>query len=267
MQWALMIRQSPVNRMRYVTLLLLPLLYGCQESSSPAEKLPPQRETDRAPVLAALEAAKSDALTDAFATVSAYAHTQRSRTETRVDNQIAAVGQTVRMHGLDDRPPSILARDTLGAVDADRTETLLLRDLTHIPSHVLPDDPPYLSARFHENYRYQLLRDTLFWERPTKVIDIRASDASQSITHARYFVDRPTSNIVAVSIERTENTLFFAEVSHFYVSLRPGPEQKWVPHHIRFVSRLRLPLHPVRTIRTATTFYDYPASSGRGPLW
>lgn len=251
-----------MNRsIRYVMslLLLLPLLCGRQESALPAEEAPPQSETDRAPALSALEAAKPDALTDAFATVSTYAHTRRFRTETRSHNQIAAVGQTVRMH--DAMPPSILALDTLGTVSSDMMENPLPRNLTHIPSHVLPDDPPYLSARFHENYRYRLLRDTLLWDRPTQVIDVRASDASQSITHARYFVDRQTSDIVALSVERTENTLFFVEASRFYVSLRPGPGLEWVPHHMRFVSQLRLPLHPVRTIRTTTTFYDYAATT------
>lgn len=166
------------------------------------------------------------------------------------------------MHGLDDAmPPDILALDTLGTVSTDMTEYPLPPDLTRIPSHVLPDDPPYLSARFHEDYRYRLLPDTLLWDRHTHVIDIWANDASQSITHARYFVDRQTNDIVAVSIERTENTLFFVEASRFYLSLRPGPGQTWVPHHMRFVSQLKLPLHPVRTIRTATTFYDYAAAT------
>lgn len=252
-----------MNRsIRFVALLLLPLLCRCQENPRPAETPALQSETERAPALSALAAARPDGLTNAFATVSTYAHTRRSRTETRSHDQIAAVGQTLRMHGLDDAmPPDILALDTLGAAPADMTEYPLPPDLTHIPSHVLPDDPPYLSARFHENYQYRLLPDTLLWDRPTQVIDISASDASQSITHARYFVDQQTSNIVAISVERTENTLFFVEASRFYVSLRPGPGREWVPHHMRFVSRLKLPLHPVHTIRTATTFYDYAVAT------
>lgn len=235
-------------------------LTGCADG--PARGIP-QAADEQAHALQALSAAHDSLLNQAFAQEVPFAYTWTSRTEVQVRSQRATTERTVRIEG--PGQATLLIADTTGSFEGGlfgRRQELNLstEKLESLRQHVLPTDTPYLDERYYEEFVYSIAADTLLMGRVTRVVEVLAHPmlgTSQPIRHVRYHIDRLTGGIIRLYVERAESRLFYREYSRFYLSLRPGPDSRWVPFQYRFHSRLKLPLHAERTVRTSRTYYNW----------
>ena len=235
-------------------------LTGCADE--PVRGIP-QAADEQARVLQALSAAHDSLLNQAFAQGLPYAYTRISRTEVRSRSQSAATERIVRIEG--PGQAALLIADTTGSFEGGlfgRRQEIILstENLESLRQHVLSTDPPYFDERYHEEFVYRFAADTLLMGRATRVVQVLAHPSlgtSQPLRHVRYHIDRRTGGITGLYVERTVSRLFIRESSRFYLSLRLGPDARWVPFQYRFHSRLKLPLHAERTVRTSRTYYNW----------
>lgn len=266
-----------MNLARCLFVLMLPgllLLASCRtpaEAPGAAADAYQQNLDERDAVLAALEILKQDTLRNAFAGLARYGYTRYTRTEQRdAAQQRTAFSEHItridRRNGL--RTQTILQADSSGAFDTGALGGLITadpnqRDAESLPAYVLTDDPPYLAPRNRDAFLYRFLPDTSFWGAPTRVIEVRAhptNGTGQSIRRTRFYLDRASSELIAIYLERAEDALFFDEESRFYLHLRPSPDGGWVPYNVRFQTRLHLPLRAPRHLSTVSTYYSYDSA-------
>lgn len=161
---------------------------------------------------------------------------------------------------------ALLAADTSGAfdygylagfADADATEPAAPGELLDA---LLPEDPAYLAARTRSAFRYRLRPDTVLWQRPARVVEIRAAPGEgdgQNIRGARLYLDAETGALVALALSRRGRALFFSETTDLFASLRPAPDGTWRPHLTHVRTRLDGPLRPPQRLETVTTYYAF----------
>ncbi len=238
-------------------------LAGCTNGA--AEEAAAQREED--PIFALLGEIDTDVLRQAFARLPGYAFTRRTCTVQRNDegNVVATEVRAVRYLPREtERAYEILAHEQtgafavglLGGAEEDADASL---DAAGLADDIIPEDPPYLIKRNREAYHYSLRSDTLIEGRATQVIDITArpgEGGKQAIRTARLYVDRQTNTLVALYLERKEDTLFFGEDSRFFIQIQRD-DGVWLPARTRADTRLDLPLAPPRHLRTEATYEDF----------
>lgn len=121
-----------------------------------------------------------------------------------------------------------------------------------------PDEPAFLEARNQPAYQYGMRRDTLAPNIPVDRIEVVARDTEDgrrmAIPYARIDVLPGTETVVSTYLVRAERTLLYDEDSLFYIALQPGPKGQWLPHITRFRARVDVPLRPVESVQTVTTF-------------
>lgn len=266
-----------VRSVLVLSLLSLALLTGCRTPSEAPGSPPSAAEAaaqdpdEREAVLAALETIKQDALRDAFARLPRYRYTRYQRIEQLdTDRRRTAFVEGIMRFDLQEnqRAHTLVQADSAGVFETGLLGRVVAAnpdedDAAAWPQYVLLDDPPYLTPRNRDAFIYRFLPDTLFWEAPTRVIEIHARPGpgeAQSIRRTHLYVDRESGELVAVYLERNEADLFFSEESRFYLHIRPAPDGGWVPHTARFHTRLRLPLRSPRHFRSVSAYYAYEPS-------
>ena len=132
-------------------------------------------------------------------------------------------------------------------------------DLSSLWDALIPEDPPYLSARSRENFIYNTAPDTLINGFRADVLEIRAiPDATEQPTkYARLYYDPQSYVVMALHQEHTSPALVFRESTSLYVQVRPGPDGRWLPDTTSVSTRIRLPLTKARHFRTTSRFTDY----------
>ena len=161
---------------------------------------------------------------------------------------------------------ALVASDTSGAfdygylaafADADDAEPAAPTELLDA---LLPEDPAYLAARTRSAFRYRLRPDTVLWQRPARVVEIRAAPGEgdgQNIRRARLYLDAETGALVALSLSRRGRALFFGETTDLYAGLRPAEGGTWLPHQTHVRTRLDGPLRPPQRLETLTAYYAF----------
>ena len=131
-------------------------------------------------------------------------------------------------------------------------------DLAALDSLIMPGEPAYLNPRFRDEFEFHILPDTLYWDQPVQVIEITARAGSkQDLRRVRYYVDRATGTLVDYRLERNSSQILYGEHSHYVLSLRPGPDNAWVPYQVGIAVTMHLPPQRTRLIKREVTFYDY----------
>lgn len=241
---------------------LLAALAGCgQAPGLPAPLETPAERAETDSVLARLGSLRKDAFVQAFDALQRHTYRRYSRTEQfdEGDFLVAFVEREVR-HA-PDGTARVIREDSAGAFDfglfksfvSTRAPSLDPVDLVPL---LFPEEPAYLAPRNREYYRYRLLPDTLLWDRTAHVLDVRARPEAgdgQSIRHARYFIDRASGELIALSMARIDLSMLFREESRFFLQIRPLPSGGWVPFNTRFETRLKMPFEATRRFRTVGT--------------
>jgi hypothetical protein len=245
-------------------------LSGCGGQNAP--ELSPEALEERGAVMEAMEhAEKSDFLT-AFESLSSYAFNRYIRTEQydAEDYIIAYDEHLLRTEGEDERRVVHVERtDSAGAFDFGFfsrfvSENVESADPVDLIPYVLPEDRAYDDPRSMDKYRFRFLADTLLWDRQARVIEIRARPEladGLNVRLVRQYVDIETGKLVGVYLERIDLALLFREESAFYVDLRPGPGDEFLPYNTRFETRIRMPFRQAYKIRTVSTFSAYEPSA------
>ncbi|QXD14941.1 hypothetical protein GQ464_016215 [Rhodocaloribacter litoris] len=242
------------------------LLIGCRAGDvpegAPAAETGPSATRDTA--LAVLSTLRRDAFSGAFAALSAYRYTRYSRTE-QLDaggRRIAFAEQVVRHAG---PAPEHIRVDSGGTFDfgffrrfvSPARPTESPRDLS---PYLLAEEPAFLSPRNRDAFSYRLQPDTLIWDRPAQVVEVRARPVAgeeQRVRMARLYLDRATGELIALAVARLDPALLFREESRYFAALRPVGDSTWVPHLVRFHTRLHLPLLPPRQFRIVSAYYAF----------
>lgn len=271
-------------RIRYLfavaVLLCLVALGGCAEeapevpgqpfyptSANPFQQTPAERDS----VVALLQAVDQEPFREAFARLDAKAFTRYTRVEQFDDEDfLVAYEEHVLRHLTreGERTFTVLDTDSAGTFNFGYfssfvSENVEMQDPPDLTAHLLPEDPPYLSARNREAYVYRLLPDTLMWDHMAQVIEVRARPVEgdgQNIRLVRLYVDRDTDALIGVYMERIDLALLFREESRFYAHVRPFAPGEWVPYNTRFETIIRVPFRPAQLFRTVSTYYDYSTS-------
>ena len=250
-------------------LLLLLSLIGCssaEEESATSPATEPQETNQRDEVLATLAALDQDAIRQAFARLSDFSYTTRTRTEQRDgQGQVLATSATTARHiGADS--VSVLNTNTTGRFafgwlerfTEDPTRTT---DLAPFPDNILPEDPPYLSPRNREAYTYMFLPDTVLAGQPVRVIEVQArpdSDQEASIQRGRFYLLPDDETLLALELERLENGLLFREEGRYAITLRPAPAGRgWLPASTEADVHLDAPFRPPEQFSTTRLFSDF----------
>jgi hypothetical protein len=134
------------------------------------------------------------------------------------------------------------------------------RDPMDFARRIVPDDPAYMSARNRDAYVYRSLPDTVMGDVSARVIEIRARPQvgdSQNVRNVRLYVDRNSSRLIAMYLERIDRAMWYREESIFYVHVRMMPDTSWMPYNTRFETRITVLFRPAQRFRTASTYYGY----------
>jgi hypothetical protein len=134
-------------------------------------------------------------------------------------------------------------------------------DFVTLPSHILPDDPPYLSPRNRDAYSYVFLPDTMLAGRAVRVIEVQAlpeGGKKQTIQRARFYLSQNDETLLALELERLEQGLLFREKSQFSITLRLTPDSSgWLPASTLVDVHLNAPFRPPEQFRTTRTFSNF----------
>ena len=256
--------------MRYCLLLmlLLPLSLGCssagEESASPTTET--QEANQRDEVLATLAALDQDAMRQAFADLADFTYTTRTRTEQR-DEQgqvLAASATTARHIGADSvsvQNSNTTGRFAFGWLERFSGDPTSVIDLKPFPTHILPEDPPYLSPRNRAAYAYAFLPDTMLAGQSVRVIEVQAhpdSDQEQIIQRGRFYIHPDNETLLALELQRLEQGLLFREESRFSITLHPAPDGTgWLPASTQADVHLYAPFRPPEQFSTTRLFSDF----------
>lgn len=251
-------------------------LWGCGPQSSadpllaPADTLFPSAQNERTAALEALRAMKRDSMQTAFARLSQYVFHRYVRTEQFAPNGLrTAFRERIERYShaqLSGR--TVVHRDSAGAFQFDPFDRFTPSATDSIPTDVadylIQDEPPYLTPRTQEAYRYRTYADTLAPATPADVVEVRAQPdergADVGIRHARLYLDPDSHQLIGLYLVRAERAALFREDSRFFVSLRPSPNSSgWVPYVTRFRARVSIPLRSPQEFRSVSAYYDYTA--------
>lgn len=262
-------------RLFHVLFVLLCLALGGCRSGEPrtTEPLAPSSDDAVDAAVALLEETDEEALRTAFERLPDYGFTRRLRTvqfDPAEEDRIAAIERVVRHTFRDgERIYRVQTADTVGTFAFGLlrhfADPAPLRDPQAAISSILPEEPPYLSPRHRDAYRYRVLADTVLWGRPVQVIAVGArpeEGEGQNIRRARLYIDRATHALLALSVRYRRDALLFQEQSAFFVSLRPAPDSGWVPYRTSVRTRIDVPLLPPRLFQTQAMYYGYEADRG-----
>ncbi len=246
-----------------MTRLLPFLLLLCAACGTP-ERLPSssaqQDTTQRRQVLSLIEKADTSGFRSAFANLGQYYFTRYERTEQRGDGEAALRARTVRYAP---EGALLLREDSAGTFERGMFDFLAgspaaFADDDAIASAVLPAEPPYLTARHFDAFRYTLRGDTLLAGRVALYAEIEAVPGegdNQSLRRVRYYVDRQTNALIAVSLHRADEALLFAEATSLYLQTRATSQGDRVPAVARFSTSVKLPLQGTRHLSRVSTYY------------
>lgn len=249
-------------------LVLLPLLTGCSssEKESGSTATDPQETNQRDEVLATLAALKQDTMREAFTRLSDFSYTTRTRTE-QCDEQgqvLATSSTTARHIGADSvsvQNTNTTGRFAFGWMERFAKDSTRTIDLALFPTHILPEDPPYLSPRNREAYAYTFLPDTMLAGQVVRVIEVQArpnSDQEQTIQRGRFYIHPDDETLLGLELERLEQGLLFREKSRYAIMLHPaGDGSGWLPASTVADVHLDAPFRPPEQFLTTRLFSDY----------
>ncbi len=124
----------------------------------------------------------------------------------------------------------------------------------------LPADPPYRSARAHEDYRFRLGADTLLGGRRVQRLEIRLREGAKAgiaMPAVDFFFDPATRLVVAVRQQYRHDSAFYRERTSSYVEIRQTPAGDWVPAAAASDAAYKLLLGAQQRYRTTSRFEDY----------
>jgi hypothetical protein len=237
-------------------LLLLPLALAACAAPAP----PPAAPTPEADSARALLARVSPALAaDAFRRLDALAYTATVRLDEVDDGAVTASAwrRVRRTPGPDGE-----VRERLIAADSGRGlpargafGSLRLADPI---ARMLPEEPPYLTTRMRERYRYRLLRERVLDGRRVVGAEaaLRDPDDDEAVRRARAWADAGTGAPVAVEVWRASRSAIFDEQGRASVLLQPGPDGRPVPAGGRAETVFDVPFGPARHLRLALAVSD-----------
>ena len=120
-----------------------------------------------------------------------------------------------------------------------------------------PEDPPFLEARKRSAYHYGVHRDTIGRGLAVDRIEIVARDTEDgrglTLPYARVDVLPGTNTVIGTYVVRAERALLYEEDSFFVITLQPRPTDAWLPHTMRFRTRLTVPLRSPESVQSVTT--------------
>lgn len=271
----MMVWASPGTRwLRPGLLMLLAGLAACTPAPAP-ETLPPQDPAEREAVLALLDSMQQDALHQAFTGLSQRTYTRQTRTEQQApDGTVLAY----RVYSVHHRPEAAAPRATVTLRDSMGTFAFglfgrvagtpdLEADLKNPVPLMLPEDPPYLSPRNQEAFRYRQLSDTVLAGRPALRVEVTAlPESDQTLRRTRLAIDEATYQLVNLHLERTSPALLFRERSTFDLQIRPAVDRMWVPDYQQTHTRTALLWQTPRVFRTRSTFTDIVPADTSAPM-
>ncbi|WP_410337942.1 hypothetical protein [Longimonas sp.] len=241
---------------------------GCTSTDGPPPRYTPPTDTTAwtttgDPVVSRLDSLDFALMDSAFAALPRVPLVRTTRTDafTPSDSLRGQLRQTWQH-----RPgaePELLDETQTGTLpDRDLWGLVPRADAEALPGNVVrdayPDEPPFLEARNQPAYRYGMRRDTLAPGIPVDRIEVVARDTGDgrrmAIPYARVDVLPGTRSAVSTYVVRADRALLYDEDSLFYISLQPGRDGQWLPHIMRFRARLNVPLRPVESVQTVTTF-------------
>ena len=222
----------------------------------------------REEVLASIDHADPSDFLNSFDQVSSYEFDRYIRTEQYDDDDflIAFDEYLVRLEGKSGQRTTHIERaDSAGEFDFGFfnrfvSENVDSADPVDLIPYVLPDDLGYQDPRNVDKYLFRFRPDTLLWDRQAHVIEIKAKpDLADglNVRLVRQFIDVESNKLVGVYLERVDLALLFREESEFYVDLKPGPGEVFLPYNTRFQTKIGTPFRGTYKIRTVSTFSDY----------
>jgi hypothetical protein len=228
----------------------------------------PERDSERDSVLTVLRSLRQGAFARSFALLTDYDYTRYVRTEQfNADDFLVAYQERIVRHEGGPTGRQFVERDAESAGTFDFgyfsrfvSETVDDHDPANLAEHVLPADPPYLSERHRDAYRFRILPDTLMWDTVAQVVEVRARPGEgdgQNIRLVRLYIDRATRELIAVRLDRIDLALLFKEESQFYIHIRPLPDGNWLPYNTRLDTQVRVPFRKPQRFRTVSTFSEF----------
>jgi hypothetical protein len=210
----------------------------------------------------------------AFETQRAYSYSRYRRTEQFSEDGLLSAFAEYTLELRPSAPPTLTAADSAGAFDYGYftrfvSNTLTDLDPVDLSAYVLPADPPYLQDRHLGAYAYRALGDTLLWDRQARRIEVEAKPVEgdgYNIRRVRYMIDKQTSQLLAVELDRIDLALLYREESSFFLHVRPTRSGESVPYASRFYTSVWMPFREVKRIGTVSTYYDY-RRAGDADLW
>ncbi|PEN06280.1 hypothetical protein CRI93_10690 [Longimonas halophila] len=241
---------------------------GCARTEGPPPRYAPTADTTAwtttgDAVVSRLDSLDLALMDSAFAALPRVPLTRTTRTDafTPADSLRGQLYQT--WHHRPKAEPELLEETQTGTLpDRDLWGLVPRANAASLPENIVrdayPDEPPFLEARNQPAYRYGMRRDTLAPGIPVDRIEVVARDTGDgrrmAIPYARVDVLPGTRSAVSTYVVRADRALLYDEDSLFYIALQPGPNGQWLPHIMRFRARLSVPLRPVESVQTVTTF-------------
>lgn len=251
-------------RFSIIAILLL-LLSGCYPERPPAQALPEVSPEEREEALALAEAADRASLEAAFDRLSRHPHTLRERLhQFDADGRVNAYRR--RTVDVDGPERETVFAEQEGTFDFGAFGRFVsFEDMDRLPENpvpfLLPEDPPYLTARGREAYRFALAPDTTIGGRAVRVVRVDAlpdEGDDQAVRGARLFVDSATGDLVGVILRRASQNVLFGEQSTLELMLAPGPGGGWLPRTTDYRVAVRAALTATRRFQLQRD-YSYEA--------
>jgi hypothetical protein len=241
---------------------------GCTGTSGPPPRYAPPTDTTAwtttgEAVVNRLDSLDLALMDSAFAALPRVPITRTTRTDafTPTDSLRGQLYQTW-MHRPEAEPELLEETQTGTLPNRDLWGLAPRADAASLPDNVVrdayPEEPPFLEARNQPAYRYGMRRDTLAPGIPVDRMEVVARNTEDgrrmAIPYARIDVLPGTRSAVSTYVVRADRALLYNEDSLFYIALQQDPDGQWLPHIMRFRARLNVPLRPVESVQTATTF-------------
>ena len=142
------------------------------------------------------------------------------------------------------------------------SDSMIATDLSDTVEAMMPDDTPYLTERFKDDFYYDMRGDTSYWSRPAHKITIRSRPGSdQDIFEASYILDASSNKLVHTSFHKYNRTILFEELSRYNLQLRPVGAT-WLPYRLNTHVTLKLPSGQQQIFVRNVIFYNYIARPG-----
>ena len=248
-------------------LLVLLTTAGCQSELDPPPRFAPEADTTAwsetgDAVVERLEALDFALVDSAFAALPRHPLERIRRTDVFTPNGALRGQQTETWHHPLDASPTRVSHEEWGTLPERRLGGFAPEgDPSQLPQNRLrdayPEDPPFLEARKRSAYHYGMRHDTLAPTLPVERIEIVARDTEDgrglTLPYARVDVLPGTNKVVGTYVVRAERALLYEEDSFFVITLQPRPTGAWLPHTMRFRTRLTVPLRSPESVQSVTT--------------